>query len=382
MEGLFTFNDQLVLITVLKSCLLPINFSTIEKTAIFISTMRRKQFLSSFTKAGVLLSITPSSIVTEYKNIWHIPEFLQKGDTIGITSPAGTITLSEIQPAIKKLEEWGYKVLVGKTIGEKDNTFGGTDLQRTADMQAMLDDKNVKAILCARGGYGAVRIIDNLDFKRFGKNPKWIIGFSDVTVLLNHIFEQHHCASIHSKMCNSFPAVWEDADAIQKKSIESINECLTGKAISYTTTPNSNNKIGKSAGRLIGGNLRTLENLAGTKSSPSTKDCILFIEDTGEYLYSIDRMLRNLLRSGKLKDLKGLIVGGFKIKKDDEGEQFGQTLEEIILKVTKDFSYPICFDFPVGHQKNNMALMCGVISSLVVTIQEATLTLNTVTEFD
>lgn len=344
--------------------------------------MRRKQFLSSFAKTSVLLSITPSNIAYEPQKKWHIPAFLQSGDTIGITSPAGAIMLSEIQPAIKKLKDWGYQVLVGQTIGEKDHTFGGTDLQRTTDMQSMLDNENVKAILCARGGYGAVRIIDCLDFSKFQQHPKWIIGFSDITILLNHIFEQYHCASIHSKMCNSFPSIWENADAMQQQSIESINDCLVGKTISYTTTSNTNNKIGKCEGRLIGGNLRTLENLAGTKSSPSTEDCILFIEDTGEYLYSIDRMLRNLLRSGKLKELKGLVVGGFKIKKDDEGEEFGQSLEEIVLDVTKKFNYPICFDFPVGHQKNNMALICGVLYSLVVTTQEATLTLNTAKNFD
>jgi muramoyltetrapeptide carboxypeptidase len=343
--------------------------------------MRRKQFLSSLSKASILLAVKPSGLVEPTKNDWKIPAFLKKGDTIGITSPGGTISLEGIQPAVKKLQDWGYNVAIGNSIGQQDHTFGGTDLQRTDDMQSMLDDKNIKAILCARGGYGSVRIIDQLNFSNFRKNPKWIIGFSDVTVFINHIFEQQHCASIHSKMCNSFPSVWENADALQKQTIESINDCLQGKMISYTTAANENNKIGSGEGRLIGGNLRTLENLAGTKSSPSTKGCILFIEDTGEYLYSIDRMLRNLLRSGKLTKLKGLIVGGFKIKAEDDGEPFGQTLEEIILNITKDFDYPICFDFPVGHQKNNMALTCGVKSSLVVTKQEATLKINPASRF-
>ena len=338
--------------------------------------MRRKQFLSSISTASLLLSMEPSSLVAANKNKWTVPKFLKQGDKLGITSPAGSISMEEIQPAMLKLQEWGYTVVIGNSIGQKDNTFGGTDVQRTADMQMMLDDKTIKAILCARGGYGSVRIIDLLNFSRFKKYPKWIIGFSDVTVFINHLFAQFYCASIHSKMCNSFPAVWENADALQKQTIESINDCLQGKALSYTTTANSNNKVGQATGRLIGGNLRTLENLSGTTSSPDTKNCILFIEDTGEYLYSIDRMLRNLLRSGKLNNLSGLVVGGFKIKTDDESDKFGQTLEQIVLEITKEFDYPICFDFPVGHQKNNMALICGTMASLVVTKQEATLSMN------
>ena len=345
--------------------------------------MRRKQFLSSLSTAGLLLATKPSSFAKEEKKHWKIPAFLKKGDTIGITAPAGHITLAGIGPAIKKLEEWGYKTVVGSTIGQKDFTFGGTDAQRTADMQTMLDDPNIKAILCARGGYGSVRIIDQLEFTKFKNAPKWIIGFSDITVFINHLFEQHKCASIHSKMCNSFPDNWETADDVQKLTIERINDCLSGKAISYTTpSNNNNNKIGNCKGRLIGGNLRTLENLAGSSSSPNTKGCILFLEDTGEYLYSIDRMLRNLSRAGKLKELKGLIIGGFKIKQDDEGESFGKTLEEIVLEITKKFDYPICFDFPVGHQKNNMPLICGAMASLVVAKQEATLSMNIITNND
>ncbi len=338
--------------------------------------MKRKQFLTSISQAGILLAASTASFPSDDKPGWKIPPYLKPGDTIGITSPGGAISLKAIEPAVQKLKDWGYQVAIGTSIGRQDHTFGGSDKERTDDMQSLLDDPNVKAILCARGGYGSVRIIDRLDFSKFKTSPKWIIGFSDVCVIINHVFQQHRVASIHSKMCNSFPDVWETAELVQKQSIESINDCLKGKLISYNTAASASNKTGKCHGRLIGGNLRTLENLAGTASSPDTRGCILFIEDTGEYLYSIDRMLRNLLRSKKLNDLAGLIVGGFKIKTDSETENFGHTLEEIVLELTQPFGYPICFDFPIGHQKNNMALVCGAEYDLAVSKEVATLTMT------
>ena len=270
------------------------------------------------------------------------------------------ITLAEIQPAVNKLTEWGFQISIGNTVGKKDFTFGGTDEERLNDFQQMLDDKKIDAILCARGGYGAVRIIDKIDFKQFAVHPKWIIGFSDITVLHSHLNRNYGIASIHSKMCNSFPDDWNLAEPIQKETIESIQKCLTGEKMSYAVLPNAKNKTGIATGVLVGGNLKTIESLAGSKSDLITKNKILFVEDTGEYLYSIDRMFWNLKRSGKLAELQGLIIGGFKIKKDDEGEEFGKTLEEIVLEKVAEYNYPVCFDFPVGHQKNNFALKCGV----------------------
>jgi muramoyltetrapeptide carboxypeptidase len=302
-----------------------------------------------------------------------IPPYLKKADNIGITSPAGNITLDEIQPAILKLKEWGFNAVIGDTIGKKSFTFGGTDEERLAGFQKMLDDKNIKAILCARGGYGAVRIIDRIDFSSLKKYPKWIIGFSDITVMHSHINKNYGVASLHSKMCNSFPDDWNLAEPIQKETIESIRKCLAGERMNYLAPVNVYNRPGKASGTLIGGNLKTIESLAGSSSDINTKNKILFVEDTGEYLYSIDRMFWNLKRSGKLSDLKGLIVGGFKVKKDDAGEDFGKTLEEIVLEKIKEYSYPVCFDFPVGHQKNNYALKCGVQHELNVTKEAASL---------
>ena len=218
------------------------------------------------------------------------------------------------------------------------------------------------------------RIIDQLDFKKFIKKPKWIIGFSDITVLHSHLNRNYGIASIHSKMCNSFPADWNLAEPVQKETIESIQKCLVGEKMRYTILPNVKNKTGIAKGTLIGGNLKTIETLAGSKSDIITKSKILFVEDTGEYLYSIDRMFWNLKRTGKLTGLAGLIIGGFKVKRDDTGEEFGKVLEDIILEKIGICNYPVCFDFPVGHQKNNFALKCGVKHTLSVNLNECFLT--------
>ena len=326
--------------------------------------MNRKKFLTSI--APLAISFSGFTKIKDPEAAVKIPPCLKKGDTIGITCPAGFITPEEIKPAVTKLTEWGFKVKAGDTVGKKEFTFGGTDEERANDFQQMLDDKNIKAILCARGGYGAVRIIDRIDFKEFAAHPKWIIGFSDITIMHSHLNRNFGIASIHSKMCNSFPDDWNLAEPIQKETIESIRQCLTGKKMNYVCAPNAQNKKGFASGSLVGGNLKTIESLAGSKSDLGTKNKILFVEDAGEYLYSIDRMFWNLERTGKLSQLAGLIVGGFKIKKDDEGEVFGKTLEEIVLEKVTPYNYPVCFDFPVGHQKNNFALKCGVKHKLEV----------------
>ncbi|UEG50285.1 LD-carboxypeptidase [Ferruginibacter lapsinanis] len=327
--------------------------------------MERKSFLSSIIPLGAVLSgmVKGEETLTTDK-VSKIPPYLKEGDVIGITSPAGYITLEDVQPAVKKLEEWGYTVKIGNTIGKRDFTFGGTDEERLEDLQEMLHDRDIKAVMCARGGYGLVRIIDKINFTEFKKYPKWIIGFSDVTVLHNHINRNFGIATIHSKMCNSFPDDWSKADESQIISIHSIRMCLTNEKIHYAFLPNPKNRLGNVKGELVGGNLRTIENLAGTKSDLITKNKILFVEDTGEYLYSIDRMFWNLQRTGKLSQLKGLIIGGFKTKPDDPGEEFGKSIEEIVLEKVKEYNYPVCFNFPVGHQKENFALKCGVFYNL------------------
>lgn len=321
--------------------------------------MNRKAFLSTVVPLSAVAAAVGNPVSHE-EHSSKIPSYLKEGDIIAITCPSGYITQEEIQPAISKLEEWGFQVRVGRTVGSRDFTFGGNDELRAEDLQQYLDDRDIDAILFARGGYGAVRIIDKLDFTTFKKRPKWLIGFSDATVFHSHINRNFGSATIHSKMCNSFPADWSKAEASQVETINSIRKCLSGEKMQYAAIPNDNNRSGTGEGDLIGGNLSILQNLSGTDSDIQTKDKILFLEDTGEYLYSIDRMFWNLKRTGKLDKLGGLIIGGFKNKPDDAGEEFGRTLYNIVMEVVKEFRYPVCFDFPVGHQRNNYALKCGI----------------------
>ncbi|HEX9509446.1 MAG TPA: LD-carboxypeptidase [Puia sp.] len=341
--------------------------------------MNRKRFLSSLITAGSAIpAMGARADNRDFRDgaplPLRLPAYLLPGDTIGITCPAGSITLKEIQPAMQLIESWGFKLRIGETVGKKDFTFGGSDAERAADLQQMLDDPSLKAILCARGGYGAVHIIDRLDFSGLSASPKWIIGFSDITVILCHLHRQLNMASIHSKMCNSFPEDWSKADPVQVQSILSIRQALTGEKIGYDILPHEKNRAGVAEGPLVGGNLKTIETLSGTNSDIDTAGKILFVEDTGEYLYSIDRMFWHLERTGKLSSLKGLIIGGFKIKPDDPGEEFGRTLYEIVLERVKPYNYPVCFDFPVGHQKNNFALKVGAPHRLEITGDKAVLT--------
>jgi muramoyltetrapeptide carboxypeptidase len=339
--------------------------------------MNRKSFLGAVASlvGGVTIPFKKSSASgTDEEIVYKVPPYLKKGDIIGITAPAGWITQEEIQPAVQVMETWGYKIQLGETIGKKDFTFGGTDEERLNDLQKLLDDPKIKAIMCARGGYGSIRIVDRINWVKFKANPKWVAGFSDITVLHNHIHNNFQIASIHSKMTNSFPDNWNMAEPVQIETINSIQDGLSGKKMKYSTLPNANNRQGIADGILIGGNLKTIESLAGSISDIKTDGKILFVEDTGEYLYSIDRMFWNLKRTGKLKNLKALIIGGFRIKPDDPGEEFGKTIEEIVLEKVNDYRYPVCFDFPVGHQRNNYALKCGVRHRLLVKEDEVILT--------
>lgn len=327
--------------------------------------MKRKSFLGSLMGGPLLAtarwqSDQGSKTGVLYELPWRIPPYLKSGNTIGITCPAGFMTLDELQPAISIMQGWGFNLRIGKTVGERDFIFGGTDTQRLSDMQQMLDDPTIHAIMCARGGYGCVRIIDQLDFSKFVENPKWIIGFSDITVLhaeLNHHF---HIASIHSKMCNSFPDHPEQAERGQWESILSIQQALTGRPVEYPVVYDPANRRGLGQGILAGGNLKTIETLAGSASDLRTDGMILFLEDTGEYLYSIDRMFYNLKRTGKLDRLNGLLVGAFRVKPDDPGDEFGKSVYNIVLDQVKSYKFPVCFNFPVGHVKTNYALKCGV----------------------
>ena len=337
--------------------------------------MNRKDFLSAVVPATAVASAVAGNNKSLSEDaVYKIPPHLVKGNIIGICCPSGYISMEDVLPAVNKFKEWGFDICIGKTVGLRDFTFGGTDEERIHDVQDMLDDPMIKAIIFARGGYGAVRIIDKLIFKKFVAKPKWIIGFSDATVFHSHLNKNFGVASIHSKMCNSFPADWSTAEPVQIDSIESIRKCLTGEKINYDVVVNENNRAGMAEGILIGGNLSILENLAGTPSDINTDGKILFLEEVEEYLYNIDRMLWNLKRTAKFQKLKALIIGGFNhIKPDDPGEEFGRTVYDMILEKVKPFNYPVCFDFPVGHQKNNVALKCGVKHKLTVTTEIAKL---------
>ena len=336
--------------------------------------MNRKSFLSSVVPlAAIASSFTHLKNDPDAAPSIKIPPYLKKGDVIGITCPSGHINLDEIQPALNKMLEWGFQIRIGNTVGATDFTFAGTDAERRDDLQLMLDSPEVKAIMLGRGGYGAVRIIDQINFSKFKLHPKWIIGFSDATVFHCHINANFGIATLHSKMTNSFPEDFLMADPTQIASIESIRQCLSGETMNYRAPSNSNNRLGKSKGILIGGNLSIIQLLCGSISDINTDGKILFIEDVGEYLYKIDGMLWNLKRSGKLSKLKGLIVGGFRIKSDDRGEEFGRTIYELVNEKIKEYNYPVCFDFPVGHIKENYGLQCGVVHTLVVDEQGSSL---------
>ncbi|MFT4017077.1 MAG: LD-carboxypeptidase [Agriterribacter sp.] len=290
-----------------------------------------------------------------------IPAYLKKGDTIGITCPAGFMTLERIAVCVKTLEQWGYKVKVGSTLfSTSENYFSGSDAERLADFQRMLDDDNINAILCGRGGYGTGRIIEEIDFKKFRKKPKWIIGFSDITILHTHIFSNYNTATLHAPMAAAF------ADAgVESKAIQSLKAALTGKPAKYSISSSVYNKPGEASGTLIGGNLALLAHVVGSSSDVNTKNKILFIEDTGEYLYNIDRMLYQLKRSGKLKYLAGLVVGGFTDMKDTQ-RPFGKNIYDIVSEIIQEYNYPVCFDFPVSHDKENYALKTGVTWNLKI----------------
>jgi muramoyltetrapeptide carboxypeptidase len=285
-----------------------------------------------------------------------VPPYLQPGDTIGLVCPAGYMPLEKTAECIRVLqEEWGYRVKVGSTVGSQSTTyFSGTDEERLIDFQLMLDDDEVKAVLCARGGYGMGRIIDQVNFKKFKKNPKWIIGYSDITVLHSHLYSNYYISSMHAPMAGAF----NDAGYINRF-VQSLKATLEGKKAKYNCDPHEFNRKGEAVGELIGGNLTLLAHMTGSESESKTRGRILFIEDVGEYIYNIDRMLYQLKRSGKLSKLAGLVIGGFTDVKDTE-RPFGKTAYETIKEIIAEYDYPVCFGFPVSHEKENYALKIGV----------------------
>lgn len=304
--------------------------------------MLQKVFLSIFL-------ITFSSTLLA-QNPLQMPPHLKKGDTVAILATARKIDASTLQPGIKLLESWGLKVILGKTIGKELHQLAGPDWQRATDFQEMLDNPNVKAIWAAKGGYGTVKIVDRIDFANFKKNPKWIIGFSDVTVMHSHM-NQMGFQTLHAMMAISAPSATVAAK-------ESLRKALFGEKLSYTVPHHSFNKLGKTKGQIVGGNLSVLYSIQGSISEVDYKDRILFIEDLDEYLYHIDRMMTNLKRNGSLKNLKGIIVGGMTSMNDND-IPWGKNALEIIQEAVKDLNIPVAYNFPAGHIKDNRALILG-----------------------
>lgn len=291
-----------------------------------------------------------------------IPSYLKKGDLIGITCPASYLDASKVKACVKTLHQWGFEVMLGKTVGSNSsNYFSADDESRLEELQAMLDSPEIKAILFGRGGYGMSRIIDRIDFSRFKKNPKWLIGFSDLTVMHSHLHQRINIASIHGPMAGAFMP-----SKGMKTKIASLHDCMIGKQIHYFCKSHRNNRIGDAKGVLVGGNLAILTHLIGTKSDINTKGKILFIEDVGEHIYQIDRMMIQLKRSGKLDGLKGLIVGGFTDIKDTE-RPFGKSVLEVIKDAVSSYTYPVAFGFPVSHGAENLSLKIGIEYHLEVT---------------
>ncbi len=279
-----------------------------------------------------------------------IPPYLKKGDTIGILATARKVEFKSLQPAIKLAESWGLHVVVGKTIGLDNNQLAGQDWQRATDMQEMMDNPAIKAIWSAKGGYGTVRIVDRLNFWKFKQKPKWIIGFSDMTVLHSHIHTLGY-ATLHGLMGISVSRATPDA-------IESFRKALFGEKLEYTIPSHVFNKKGNATGQLVGGNLSVLYSIVGSKSEVDTKGKILFIEDLDEYLYHIDRMMMNLKRNGYFSNVKGIIIGGM-TKMRDNDIPWGHNALEIIQDITKEYNIPVCFNFPAGHIQDNRALPFG-----------------------
>lgn len=297
-----------------------------------------------------------------------IPPYLKKGDTIAITCPAGYMEKNKIATCVKTLQEWGFQVMVGKTVGSKStNYFSGTDEERRDEFQALLNEPSVKAILCGRGGYGVTRIIDQLDFLAFKKNPKWIIGFSDITVFHSYLLSKCKTASLHAPMANAFSAGGSKLPYVQ-----SLQKALKGAKMQYTCLPHLFNQLGKATGVLMGGNLALMAHLIGSKMMYKTKGAILFLEDVGEYAYNIDRMLIQLKRAGIFSQLNGLILGGFTDRKDTI-RPFGKSIEDILQEQLSEYDFPICYGFPVSHATENYALKVGAVVELTITAKKVQL---------
>jgi muramoyltetrapeptide carboxypeptidase len=297
------------------------------------------------------------------------PPYLKAGDTVAIVAPSGILLnrTGEIEKAKALLKSWGLHAVVGKHVFSRDNHFAGTDDERCEDFQKALDDPTISAIWCARGGYGAVRILDKLNYSKFKKKPKWIIGYSDITALHNQI---HNIGfeSIHAMMCTSLQ---DDPETI-KETISTFKDAIFGIPLEYRLADSKYSKSGIATGQLVGGNLSILYSMLGSDASLNTSGKILFIEEIGEYHYHIDRMLQSLKRAGYFENCKGVLVGDI-TKTRKNTTVWGSSVEELILDVLAEYDFPIAFNMPAGHEKDNLAMILGKNVDLTVNNGQSTI---------
>ena len=311
---------------------------------------------------GIKRASTQNVAIEKQNNTLKQPPYLKAGDTIAIVAPSGILKnrTDEVQQAQALLKSWGLHSVVGKHVFNKADHFSGTDDERCEDFQKALDNPKISAIWCARGGYGTVRILDKLDFTKFKENPKWVIGYSDITALHNQIHNEG-VESLHTIMCVSLPKDESEIEA----SISTFKNTLFGKPLSYTLEGSTYNKTGTTSGQLVGGNLTMIHTMLGSKTSIDTSGKILFIEEIGEYKYHIDRMLQSLKRAGYFDNCKGVIVGDI-TKLRINTTLWGTSIEQLILDALADYDFPIAFNMPAGHEKDNQALILGRTVQLIV----------------
>ncbi len=296
------------------------------------------------------------------------PPYLKAGDTVAIVAPSGILKnrQKEVQQAVDLLKSWGLHAIVGDHVFSQDNHFAGTDAQRCEDFQKAMDNPTVSAIWCARGGYGTVRILDKLDFATFKLKPKWLIGYSDITALHNQ-FHNEGFESIHALMCTSLT---DDLNDISE-SIETFRKAIFGEPLTYTLEGSKYNRVGTASGELVGGNLTMLHTMLGSKTSIDTSGKILFIEEIGEYKYHIDRMLQSMKRAGYFDECAGVLVGDMsKLRKNTT--LWGSSIEQLILDALSEYDFPIAFNMPAGHEKDNRAMILGRTIEMKVGKEQST----------
>jgi muramoyltetrapeptide carboxypeptidase len=296
-----------------------------------------------------------------------IPPYIKPGDTIAIVSPASVIDRKHVDPAVDLLIRMGFNVLIGNNTFSSFHQFSSTDTERAFDLQSMLDNENVSTIICARGGYGSLRTLQHINWEKFLQKPKWLVGFSDITVF-HSALTNLGVASIHGVMPRYFLKGPDPSFSFQ-----TLIAALLGETLNYEMLPVSNNRQGKTKGLLTGGNLSMIYSLRGTPFDIDTRGKILFIEDLGEYMYHLDRMMMNLKTGGMLSHLAGMIIGTFTEMKDKE-IPYGKTIEEIIFEAVDEYDFPVAFQFPAGHGENNFALKLGAEISMEVTETGSTIT--------